>query len=92
MLVRGWAIWRAGDRTIIEAVREAAGENFALAHYALVEMRHVLLQLDLDEWEKHPARLRAEVRSLFKRAIARITPHRGGWHVPPPRTPPRRTG
>lgn len=69
----------------MESVRESAAGNVA-GHYALVELRHVLLELDLDAWEQHPVRVRADVRSLFRRTIGRLTPHRGGWHVGPPRS------
>jgi hypothetical protein len=83
VLRSGYSIWRRGDCTLVEAVREAGGENFALSHLALVEMRRLLLHLDLVSWESHPARLRSEVHSVFKRAIGRLTPHSGGHLVTP---------
>lgn len=51
-----------------------------------MEMRHVLHELNLPAWESHPARLRAEVHSLFRRTIGRLTPHSGGWNVQPPQS------
>lgn len=80
MLARAFVIWRRGGSTMIEAVREAA-DGAATGEYALIEMRRLLLHINLAEWESHPTRLRAEVHSVFRRSIGRLTPHRGGWRV-----------
>jgi hypothetical protein len=84
VLLQAFLLWRAGGKTMVTAVREAA-DGRASGEYALIELRRVLLELDLIAWESHPARLRSDVRTLFRRTIGRLTPHRGGWHVNPPR-------
>lgn len=88
VLCGAWVIWARGGWTLIDAVREAA-EGTAVGEYALQAMRRCLLELNLDAWERHPFRVRADVRALFRRTIGRLTPHRGGWRVgpPSPRTP-----
>lgn len=65
---------------MVEAVRDAA-DGAATGEYALIEMRRLLLHLNLVDWESHPARLRSEVQSVFRRAIGKLTPHRGGWRA-----------
>jgi hypothetical protein len=81
VLLKGWSIWRAGELSIVHAVREAAGANFNIAFHALAEMQHCLCEVDLFAWESHPHRVRWDVHRLFKKAIGRVTPHRGGHHV-----------
>lgn len=76
----GWKLWSLGDRSIIDATREAAGGG-AEGHYALNEMRCVLLELNLDHWEHHPNRSRRDVHALFRKAIGRLATHLGGWQV-----------
>lgn len=77
-----WAhsIYRRGGASMVEAVSEAAAGS-ATGYYALVELRRVLLELNLVAWEQHPHRTRADVHRAFKKAIGRLTPHRGGWRV-----------
>lgn len=70
---------------MVAAVR-AAADGAAVAEYALHEMRKVLFEINLPAWEAHPARLRSDVHALFRRTIGRLTPHRGGWNVRPPRS------
>lgn len=84
-LAAGFVIWRRGGISMVEAVREA-GAGAATSEYALRELRKLLGTLDLSGWESFPNRLRAEVSSAFKRAIGRITVHRGGWVVRHTRT------
>lgn len=86
VLLEGYALWRKGGISIVDAVREAAAGG-AVGHYALAELRRFLLHLDLTAWEQHPARLRADVRSLVRRVAGRLAPHRGGWRVGPPPKP-----
>lgn len=83
VLVQAFVLWRAGGTTMVDAVREV-GDGRAAGEYALRELRHVLLELNLTAWESHPVRLRADVHSLFRRTIGRLTPHRGGWRVNAP--------
>lgn len=85
VLLNAFLIWRRGGISLVESVREAAGGG-AAAEYALQEMRKVLFEINLPAWESHPARLRSEVRSLFKRTAGRLKPHCGGWHVHPPKS------
>lgn len=80
VLIAGYTTWRKGGFTIPEAIAEVAGVT-AVGYYALIELRRFLLELDILAWEKHPVRLRADVRNLFRRAIGRLSPHRGGWTV-----------
>ena len=80
MLVKAWALWRFRDRTLVDAVRESA-DGGAEGEYALMEMRKVLLEINLVAWAAHPARARRDVHQLFRRAIGRLTPHRGGWRT-----------
>lgn len=81
VLLKGWAVWRKGELSIIHAVREAGGKNFAIAEFGLRQLRRTLFELDLDAWERHPNRTRGDVRRLFKKTIGRLGPHRGGWIV-----------
>lgn len=53
----------------------------AEAEYAKISLRRILLELNLTAWETHPNRTRCDVHKLFKKAIGRLTPHRGGWLV-----------
>lgn len=76
----GHSIYRRGGASMVEAVSEAAAGS-ATGYYALVELRRVLLELNLVAWEQHPHRTRADVHRAFKKAIGRLTPHRGGWRV-----------
>lgn len=77
-----WAarIYKRGDVKLVESVREA-GDGSPVSEYALIELRRVLLQLNLPDWEAHPNRSREDVHRLFRKAIGRLTPHRGGWQV-----------
>lgn len=70
---------------MVAAVREESSCG-AAAEYALRELRMFLHQLDLTSWETHPNRLRAEISSVFKRTIGRVSVHRGGWRVHHTRT------
>lgn len=87
VLANAFLRWRRGSISLVDAVRAEAGSEPS-GEYALREMRMCLAELNLTAWEAHPFRLRADVRSLFRRTIARVSPHRGGWHVHRP-TPPR---
>jgi len=82
-LVEAFVVWRAaaGEVSMVDAVRMAGGEQFAIAEHGLQVMRRVLLELNLTAWEEHPARLRSDVRALFRRAIRKVDVHRGGWRV-----------
>jgi predicted GNAT superfamily acetyltransferase len=75
-----WRIYAGGGFSVVDATREAAGGS-AVAHFALVELRKTLLQIDIDAWEQHPHRIRGDVHRLFKRTISAVSPHRGGWRV-----------
>lgn len=83
VLIKAWSQWRFGELNLVDAVREAGGPG-AEAEYALTELRRVLLEINLWQWEAHPARVRADVTALFRRAIGRLTPHRGGWRCSAP--------
>lgn len=85
VLANAFLIWRRGGISLTESVREAAAGT-AAGEYALIEMRHVLCELNLPAWETHPHRVRADVHRLFRKTIGRLTPHRGGWHVRPPKS------
>lgn len=76
------AIYKGGGVSLVESV-QSAGEGSATVYYALVELRRVLLELDLSAWEKHPHRSRMDVHRLFLKAIGKLTAHRGGWRVSP---------
>lgn len=82
VIERALKLWGAGGTTMVAAVR-AAADGTPAGEYALLQLRRTLLELDLVSWEEHPARLRSDVRSLLKRTIGRLTPHRGGWRVHP---------
>jgi hypothetical protein len=84
VLVKAWALWRFGERELVDSVREASDAG-AEGEYGLLEMRRVLLEINLVAWAAHPARTRRDVHQLFRRAIGRLTLHRGGWHATTPR-------
>lgn len=75
-----WRIYAADAISMIAAVMEAAA-GAPTSYYALVELRRVLLAVNLVDWEKHPHRTRADVHRLFRKAITRLSPHSGGWRV-----------
>lgn len=87
VLVRAHDIYRAGELSMVDSINEATRPGSCVGEYAKITLRRILLELNLTAWEQHPARLRQEVHSLFKRAIGRVTPHRGGWN---PSDSPRR--
>jgi hypothetical protein len=80
VLLVGWSIWRRGDASMVDAVREAA-EGGAVAHYALMRLRFIANDLDLQGWEQYRYRTRRDAHAVFRRAIGQLTPHRGGWNV-----------
>lgn len=80
VLAHAWLLYRDGGGTMLDAVDEAANGG-AEGEYAKVELRRVLLHINLVEWERHPARLRSDVHHLLRRTIGKLTPHRGGWRV-----------
>lgn len=80
VLAQAWAHYRAGEVSLIDSINAASGGGVE-GEYAKRFMRAVLLRLDLDDWEKHPSRVRADVHRLFRVTIGRLTPHRGGWLV-----------
>lgn len=80
VLVRALALYRAGAPSMLLAINDAA-EGGAEGEYAKMQLRRVLHDINLPAWEQHPARLRADVRSLLTRTIGKLTPHRGGWLV-----------
>lgn len=84
VLVRGWALYRRGQLDLTDSVRVAAGDSFNVAMHAHNVMRSILSLLDLAAWESHKSRTRADVHLLFRRAISRCTPHRGGWRSTKP--------
>lgn len=80
VLTWAWAIYRRGDVSIVDAIDEAANGG-AVGEYAKRALRRILLELNLPAWEAHPNRTRADVHRLFRKAINKLTPHRGGWQV-----------
>jgi hypothetical protein len=80
VLLRGWRLYRAGSISMVDAISDAAGTD-AAGEYAKISLRRVLLELNLTAWEEHPHRTRDDVHRLFRKAIGRLTPHRGGWLV-----------
>lgn len=80
-LVAALVVWRKGGISLVDAVRHGCPPEDPSAEYALQVMRRVLLELNLPAWEAHPARLRSDIRNLFRRAIGRVDVHRGGWRV-----------
>lgn len=75
-----WRIYRAGKSTMVDSIDTAAAGS-ATGPYAKISLRRILLELNLAAWESHPARTRREVHALFRKAIGKLTPHRGGWRV-----------
>lgn len=75
-----WKVYARGGKSLVESVREAAAGS-PVGAFALQQMRHVLLELNLPAWEAHPNRTRADVHRLFRKTISRVSPHRGGWRV-----------
>jgi hypothetical protein len=80
VLLMAWRVYRRGGISIVNSINEAASSS-AVGEYAKISLRRVLLELNLDAWESHPARSRDDVHRLFRKAIGRLTPHRGGWRV-----------
>lgn len=66
---------------MLDAVDRACRGSDAEREYAKIELRRTLLTLDLQAWESHPFRVRGDVKALLRRAVGRLTPHRGGWRV-----------
>lgn len=75
-----WSIYREGGRSMCAAI-DAASEGMAAREMAKISLRRILLELNLSAWESHPHRTRDDVHRLFRKAIGRLTPHRGGWRV-----------
>jgi hypothetical protein len=75
-----WRIYRDGKRSMCDSIDDAAAGS-ATGPFAKISLRRILLELNLSAWESHPARTRADVHALFRRAIGRLTPHRGGWRI-----------
>lgn len=80
VLVQAWAEYRRGEFGLVDSIGFVS-QGAAEGEYAKRALRAVLLHLNLGEWESHPARVRADVHRLFRVAIGRLTPHRGGWSV-----------
>ena len=85
VLVEARRSYRSGAVSVLDAIDDAAaplaGVEQAAGEYAKIELRRTLLEINLHAWERHPARLRADVHSALRRTIGRLTPHRGGWLV-----------
>lgn len=76
-----WRIYRRSDgRSMVDAVNDAA-DGAATGEYAKRTLRRLLLELNLQAWEAHPLRTRADVHSLFRRAINKLAHRPGGWQV-----------
>lgn len=73
-------IYARGGISMCDAVT-AAADGSAVGEYAKISLRRVLLELNLAAWEAHPNRTRRDVHALFRKAIGKLTPHRGGWRV-----------
>lgn len=80
MLREGWRIYARGGISMTDAIG-AADRTSPVAEYAKISLRRILLELNLTAWQEHPIRTRADVHALFRKAIGRLTPHRGGWLV-----------
>ena len=80
VLVRAWRVYRRGERSMLDSINDGAGVD-AAGEYAKISLRRILLELNLTAWETHPARSRDDVHALFRKAIGKLTPHRGGWVV-----------
>ena len=88
VLVRAYELFRGGGMSMVASINAACvAPSSPAGEYAKIVLRRILLELNLTAWEEHPARLRSEIHSLFKRAIGRVTPHKGGWN---PSDAPRR--
>lgn len=80
VLLLAWRVYRRGGLSLCDSINEAA-DGSATGEYAKTELRRVLLEINLVAWESHPNRTRDDVHRLLRRAIGRLTPHRGGWRV-----------
>lgn len=80
VLRQAWRVYAEGELSLVQSVRRAT-ENMAESEFALRKMRRVLFEINLVAWEEHPNRTRADVHALFRKAISRGAPHRGGWRV-----------
>lgn len=80
VLRNAWRLYRKGGLSISASVN-AAADGSAAGEYAKVSLRRILLELNLDAWESHPNRTREDAHRLFRKAIGKLTPHRGGWRV-----------
>jgi hypothetical protein len=80
VLLRAWRVYRAGERSMVDAINDAAA-GMAEGEFAKISLRRILLELNLTAWEQHPHRTRRDVHALFRKAINRLATHRGGWRV-----------
>lgn len=75
-----WRLYRDGDVSMVDAISRVA-DNSPAGEYAKISLRRILLELNLSAWEAHPNRTRDDVHCLFRKAIGRLSPRRGGWRV-----------
>jgi hypothetical protein len=75
-----WRIYRRGDVLLCDAIGEASGRG-PEGEYAKQQIRRVLFEINLPAWEAHPNRSRDDIHRVFRQAISKLTPHRGGWRV-----------
>ena len=81
VLVDAWRHYRQGKLSMVDSINAASDTRDGAGEHAKISLRRILLELNLTAWETHPARSRDDVHALFRKAIGKLTPHRGGWVV-----------
>jgi len=71
--------YRAHEGSLLDCI--ARGNDALDAEYARRVLRGVLWELDLQGWEAHPMRRRADVWKALKTAIRWCSRRTGGWRV-----------
>jgi hypothetical protein len=79
----GWCQGAVGDGTGRYSLYGAIQTGRIETQYAVELLRDVLGEWNLIAWNDHPARRKADVVHVLRRAIARAGLHlrRGGWRV-----------